>query len=77
MPAWLGPLLALLAVVILAPLVARFGWRHGRKLKGGVALAAILLGVGEPLDPPSKPMVEAKEDRKKRQDGKAEPKDLP
>lgn len=68
---------ALLAFVVLAPLVARFAWRHGRKLKGGMALAAVLLGVGEPLDPPSKPMVEAKEDSRKRRDAKGEPKDLP
>jgi hypothetical protein len=50
MSAWLGYLLALGA---LAPLMAWLGHRHGRSIKGGPALASILLGFGVPFDPPA------------------------
>ncbi|HEY2750394.1 hypothetical protein [Phenylobacterium sp.] len=53
MSAWLGYLPALGALVVLAPLMAWLGHRHGRSIKGGLALASILLGFGVPFDPPA------------------------
>jgi hypothetical protein len=63
MPRWLGYVLAVLAIVILAPAIGWLGHRHGRSIKGGVALASIMLGFGVPLDPPAKHLIEAKESR--------------
>jgi hypothetical protein len=60
MPWWLQVLLAILALLVLAPLFAWLG-RRARGLKGGLALGAILLGFGEPLDPPPKHKVESAE----------------
>jgi hypothetical protein len=61
MSAWLGYLLALGGLVVLAPLMAWLGHRNGRSIKGGFALAAILLGFGVPIDPPAKHLIEASE----------------
>jgi hypothetical protein len=58
MPAWLQILLAILALLILAPLAAWIG-KRARGLKGNLALGAILLGIGEPIDPPPPPKVES------------------
>ncbi|HEX3366144.1 hypothetical protein [Phenylobacterium sp.] len=63
MTAWLGYLLALAALIVLAPLIGWLGHQHARSIKGGVALASILLGFGVPMDPPSKHLIEAKESR--------------
>jgi hypothetical protein len=60
MPGWLQVLLAILALLVLAPLFAWLG-RRGRGLKGSLALGAILFGIGEPLDPPAKHKVESAE----------------
>ena len=62
MPAWLQYALALLAVAILWPAAALLAKRHGQRVRGGVGLAMILLGLGEVVDPPSKHLIEAKED---------------
>ena len=61
MPEWLQFLLAGLALVAIAPLLAWLARRHARGAKGNLALAAILLGIGEPIDPPSKHKVESAE----------------
>ena len=53
--------LLLIAIVPLATLAAMFGRRFGSKAKGGVLLAAILLGFGAVVDPPQKHVVEAAE----------------
>jgi len=58
-----------------APLLAWLGHRHGRSIKGGIALASILLGFGVPLDPPAKHLVEAKEGRVRRDDESGDPPD--
>jgi hypothetical protein len=58
MPSWLGYFLAIAALLILAPLMAWVGHRHGRKLKGGLALASMLFVV-LPFEPPPKPKIEA------------------
>ena len=46
MPTWLGYLLAFAALLVLAPLVGWLGHKHGRSIKGGVALASLMLGMG-------------------------------
>ena len=59
MAVWVQYLIALAALLALAPLVARFGRRFGSKAKGGLALACFMLGFGEALDPPAKHAIEA------------------
>jgi hypothetical protein len=61
MAEWLQFVIAGLALLVLAPLVAWLGRRHAKGARGNLALAAILLGIGEPLDPPSKHKVESAE----------------
>jgi hypothetical protein len=61
MPYWLQILIAILALLVLAPLVAWLGKRGGWGLKGNLALGAFLLGFGEPIDPPPKHKVESAE----------------
>jgi hypothetical protein len=73
MSAWLGYLLALGALVVLAPLMAWLGHRHGRSIKGGLALASILLGFGVPFDPPTKHLIEANEGEEKGDSESGEP----
>ncbi|HEX4709159.1 hypothetical protein [Phenylobacterium sp.] len=68
MLSWLGYLLAFAALIVLAPLLGWLGHRHGRSIRGGVALASIMLGFGVPLDPPTKHLIEAKEARVKGED---------
>jgi hypothetical protein len=59
MPVWLEYLIAIGLVILIAPFVARFAKRFAHNASGGVALAALLLGVGEVADPPSKHIIEA------------------
>jgi hypothetical protein len=73
MLSWLGYLLAFAALIVLAPLLGWLGHRHGRSIRGGVALASIMLGFGVPLDPPTKHLIEAKEARVKGDDETGEP----
>ena len=61
MAEWLQFLLAGLALVVIAPLIGWLGKRYARGARGNLALAAILLGIGEPVDPPSKHKVESAE----------------
>ena len=75
MPAWLGSLLALAALIVLAPVMAWLGRRHGRSVKGGTALASIMLGFGVPIDPPTKHLIEAKEGQVKGENENGEPPD--
>jgi hypothetical protein len=58
MPLWA---LALLigAGVLLIPIFALGGRRLGRSVRGNLALASILLGFGEPFDPPQKHLAAA------------------
>ena len=57
-PLWVFALVVL-AVLALIPLVALAGRKTGRSLRGNLALASILLGFGEPFDPPQKHLAEA------------------
>ena len=59
MPVWAQYLIAIAALVVLAPFIAGFARRHGRSIRGGMGLAGILLGIGEAIDPPTQRMVEA------------------
>ena len=61
MAEWLQYLLAGLALLILAPLLAWLARRHAKSVRGNLALASILLGIGQPLDPPPKHKVESAE----------------
>jgi hypothetical protein len=61
MAEWLQYLLAGLALLVIAPLIAWLAKRHAKGARGNLALAAILLGIGEPIDPPSKHKVESAE----------------
>jgi hypothetical protein len=71
---WLGYLLALGVFLALAPLLAWVGHRHGRSIKGGIALASFMLGFA-PIDPPSKHIIEATQKRIAEDDETGEPPD--
>ncbi len=68
--AWVAAVVALLVV---APLLALLARRAGRRVKGGLILAGILLGVGEVVDPPSKHMIEAAGDEERASPAPGEP----
>jgi hypothetical protein len=74
MPTWLGDVFALAALIILAPLLAWLGHRHGRSLRGGIALASLMLGFAV-LDPPTKPVIEASQKRDSEEDESGDPPD--
>ena len=61
MPHWLGFPLALAALLVLAPLMAWLGRRHGRNIRGSAGLAMIMLGFGQIFDPPKQHLAEAME----------------
>ena len=61
MSPWIVALLAGALLIAGIPLVALAGKGVGTKVRGNLQLAAILLGFGEPLDPPSKRLTEAGE----------------
>lgn len=65
MPIWLQYLIAIAVVAALAPLIAWAGRRYGRRARAGVALAGLMLGLGEVVDPPSKHLIEAGEPEEK------------
>ena len=64
MALWLQYLLALAALVVLAPLVAWAARRFGAKARGGLMMASMLLGFGAVVDPPTKHAIEAAEPAK-------------
>ena len=74
MPLWLQQLAALAVIVVLAPLIAISARRYGRRVRGGLLMAGILLGFGEVLDPPSKHVVEAQGGEEKPSPENDEPK---
>jgi hypothetical protein len=61
MSPWILALVAGVALIAGIPFAALAGKGVGTKVRGNLQLAAILLGFGEPLDPPSKHLVEAGE----------------
>lgn len=75
MDGWIGYALALGAFIVIAPAIAWLARRQGRSVKGGLLLASVLLGFGEPLDPPSKHMIEASGGEEREGESTGEPKD--
>jgi hypothetical protein len=75
MSSWLGYLLAVVALLILAPFIGWLGHRHGRSIKGGVAMASLMLGMGAMFDPPKKAAMEAEEAMVKGDKGSGDPPD--
>ena len=63
------------ALLVLAPLVGWLGHKHGRSIKGGVALASLMLGMGAMFDPPVKAATEAEEAMVKGDKGSGDPPD--
>ncbi len=61
MAIWLQDILALAALLAIAPLVAWIATRHGRRIRGSLIMASILLGFGHAMDPPPHEKVEAAE----------------
>jgi 4-amino-4-deoxy-L-arabinose transferase-like glycosyltransferase len=61
MAPWLQSVLAVAAVIVVAPAVVWLARRLGGRVKGGIALAGVLLGFGVVMDPPSKHLIEATE----------------
>ena len=59
MHVWLQYLIAFAVLCALAPLIALMARRFGRRARGGLMMASILLGFGEVVDPPSKHVIEA------------------
>ena len=59
MPDWLTYLIAFGLLCAAAPLIAGFARGAGRRARGGLMMASILLGFGEAIDPPSKHIIEA------------------
>ena len=73
MEGWVGIIIAIVAVVVLAPLLAWIGKGQGRRIKGGVAIA--LLGFGAIFDPPRRHLAEAIQQQDEEEDESGEPKD--
>ncbi len=73
MPKGWGYVVALVALVVVAPLIASFASRHGRSIRGGAALGLMMLGFGEVVDPPSKHVVEASGDQERESPAPGEP----
>lgn len=61
MALWLKDLIALGALLVVTPLFAWIGLRHGRRIRGSIVLASFLLGFGHVMDPPPHEKVEAAE----------------
>jgi hypothetical protein len=75
MGSWVDYLLAFAAVVVFAPLLGWLGARHGRRIKGGVAMASLMLGLGAMFDPPAKAATAAEEALVKGDKGSGDPPD--
>jgi galactitol-specific phosphotransferase system IIC component len=54
-------LIYILLFILIAVLAATFGRSIGRSVKGGIAFASVLLGVGVVMDPPARHSIEAVE----------------
>lgn len=76
MESWIGPALAWIAVALVAwaaVAMARHRPRARGKPGGFQIMAAVMLGLGEPLDPPSKHLAEAKSDNPREGDDSGDP----
>lgn len=59
MAAWTPYLIAVAALLVLAPLFAWIGVRFGSKAKGGLMMACVLLGFGAVIDQPARQAIES------------------
>jgi hypothetical protein len=75
MDGWIGWLIALGVLALVAPFAAAFGRRHGRKVRGTAGLALALLGLGQITDPPKRNLIEAVEGEEQGSESTGEPKD--
>lgn len=73
MALWIAAAVLLAVAVIGIPLAVMAGKGAGKRLRGNLQLAAIFLGLGEVLDPPSKHRVEATEREEKDNEAPGEP----
>ena len=80
MPAWTGYLIAVAALILIAPLARQLGRQLGkspgkarRGLKGNLALASLLLGFGAVLDPPQRHAIEARRREEEPDPGAGDP----
>jgi len=71
----MGFLLAIAVLLIVAPVFAWIGRKHGKSIKGGAGLAFIMLGFGHVMDPPTRHIVEAIGGEEEPGDETGEPKD--
>jgi hypothetical protein len=69
-PGWL---IILIGLAVLLPLAAWFGRHHGRRMRGGLGLAMMMLGLGEAVDPPSRQMIETDAARNKAKPAPGDP----
>jgi len=70
---WIAKAALAVIVALGIPLAALAGKGAGRRLRGNLQLAAIFLGLGEVLDPPSKHRIEAGERDEKESPAPGEP----
>jgi len=73
MAGWIGACLLVGCFVAVIPLAALAGRGAGKRMRGNLQLAAILLGFGEPLDPPLKHLVEADNPKEEQSDAAGDP----
>jgi len=73
MPGWAQVLVVLAVLLLAAPAVAWLARRSGAKLRGGIGIAALMMGFGETLDPPSKHLIEANEGEEKQTPSPGDP----
>ena len=74
MPHWIQTLLAVAALLVVAPLIGWLGHRHGRSIKGTAGLALIMLGFGQFFDPPARHVIDAVEGEEDGGEAAGEPK---
>jgi hypothetical protein len=65
MPRWAQYLVALMVVLVAAPGVVVLAKRYCGKARAGIGIAALMMGFGEVMDPPSKHLIEANEGEEK------------
>ena len=65
MPGWLQYGLAAIILIVAAPAIAWLAKRYGGKARAGIGIAALMMGFGEVMDPPSKHLIEANEGEEK------------
>ncbi len=66
-------LVAIILVAVVAPAIAWLGVRSGQNVKANTGLAAMLLGFSEPIDPPTKHLIEATEGEEEDRETSSEP----